>query len=74
MEVQQRRTVDYSEINIDAPGQKQWEDVYDYDVPVLHIDKNSTEGLTLDAAKKLMHRFTVEEVEKALDEIEQSSS
>jgi glutaredoxin len=74
MEVQQRRTIDYSEIDIDASEQKQWKNVYDYDVPVLHIDKNSTAKLTLDAAKKLMHRFTVEEVEKALDEIEHQQS
>ncbi|KAK5464976.1 hypothetical protein LTS15_001539 [Exophiala xenobiotica] len=74
MEVQQRRTIDYSEIDIDASEQKQWKNVYDYDVPVLHIDKTSTAELTLDTAKKLMHRFTVEEVEKALDEIEHEQS
>ncbi|KAI1616933.1 glutaredoxin-like protein [Exophiala viscosa] len=74
IEVQKRRTVDYSEIDIDAAGQGQWKSVYDYDVPVLHIDKStqpqSNGSITsLDAAKKLMHRFTVEEVEAAVDEV-----
>lgn len=74
MEVQKRRTVDYSEIDIAAPGQETWKSVYDYDVPVLHIDKatqarDDGEVDSLDAAKKLMHRFTVEEVEAAVDEV-----
>jgi len=74
MEVQERRKVDYSEIDIDAPGQGQWKSVYDYDVPVLHIDKltqakDNGKDTSLDAAKKLMHRFTVEEVEAAVDEV-----
>ncbi|KIW38016.1 uncharacterized protein PV06_09992 [Exophiala oligosperma] len=73
VEFRQRRNVDYSEINIDTPEQKQWKNVYDYDVPVLHIDKYSSEAPTLKAAKKLMHRFTIEEVTKAVDEVEQSS-
>ena len=74
MEVQKRRTVDYFEIDIDAPGHGQWKSVYDYDVPVLHIDKSSqaqSDGrvTSLEAAKKLMHRFTVEEVEATIDEV-----
>ncbi|KIW13185.1 hypothetical protein PV08_08372 [Exophiala spinifera] len=73
MEVRQQRTVDYSEINIDTPEQKQWKNVYDYDVPVLHIDKDVSRAPTLNAAKKLMHRFTTEEVTKAVDEVEQAT-
>ncbi|KIV79126.1 hypothetical protein PV11_06709 [Exophiala sideris] len=74
MEVQKRRAVDYSEIDVDAPGHGQWKNVYDYDVPVLHIDKltqaqSDGQVTSLDAAKKLMHRFTVEEVEAAVDEV-----
>jgi hypothetical protein len=62
-----------------APGQEKWRDIYDFDVPVLHVDKgqtgsDNTEAPTLDAAKKLMHRFTVEEVENAVDEVVRASS
>ncbi|KAL2410531.1 hypothetical protein ABEF95_000354 [Exophiala dermatitidis] len=72
-EVQKKRSIDYQEVDIMSPGQEKWKDVYDFDVPVLHVDKATTSppGPTLDTAKKLMHRFTVEEVEKAVDEVEQ---
>lgn len=61
-----------------SPGQERWKDVYDFDVPVLHVDKADegvarATGPTLDAAKKLMHRFTVQEVENAVDEVERAS-
>lgn len=79
-ELQKKRTINYSEIDIMAPGQEKWKDVYDFDVPVLHVDKMAAksevaaETPALDAAKKLMHRFTVEEVEKAVDEVMMASS
>lgn len=79
-ELQKKRSINYSEIDIMAPGQEKWRDIYDFDVPVLHVDKmatrsdDATETPTLDAAKKLMHRFTVEEVEKAVDEVVRASS
>ncbi len=75
-EVQKRRTIDYSEIDIAAPGQEKWKNVYDFDVPVLHVDKATKEKTapTLEASKKLMHRFTVEEVVMAVDEVEWGSS
>ncbi|KAL2430401.1 hypothetical protein ABEF95_006720 [Exophiala dermatitidis] len=71
-EVQKKRNIDYQEVDIMSPGQEKWKDIYDFDVPVLHLDKATTcpSGPTLDTAKKLMHRFTVEEVEKAVDEVE----
>ena len=58
------------------PGQQKWKDVYEFDVPVLHVDKaaNGADGPGLEAARKLMHRFTAEEVERAVDEVEQGSS
>jgi hypothetical protein len=71
-------TTHYSEIDIMEPAQQNWRDAYDFDVPVLHIDpvtENAKEFQpSLDAAKKLMHRFTVEEVERAVREVEQASS
>lgn len=75
-EFQKKRSIGYSEIDIMAPGQQRWRDAYDFDVPVLHIDGGlgSNDSTTLDAAKKLMHRFTVEEVEAAVAEVEQNAS
>jgi hypothetical protein len=70
--------VNYSEVDIMAPDQQQWRDVYDFDVPVLHIDNivDGTEQFqpSLDAVKKLMHRFTVEELAKAVNEVRERSS
>lgn len=76
VEVQNNRQLDYTEIDIMDPGQQKWRDVYEFDVPVLHVDKNAvtSEKDTLDAARKLMHRFTVEEIERAMDEVGQSTS
>jgi hypothetical protein len=66
--------VKYSEIDIMDSTQGHWRDVYDFDVPVLHVDRVADVGkqfeTSLDAAKKLMHRFTVEEVEKAVRDVE----
>lgn len=71
-----RPKVDYSEIDISAPEHEKWRNVYDFDVPVLHIDKNLSQDdtTTLDAAKKLMHRFTVDEIESAVAEVEKNAS
>jgi len=70
--------INYAEVDIMGPGQQKWKDAYDFDVPVLHIDPIVENGQqfqpTLDAAKKLMHRFTVEEVENGVREVEGRSS
>ncbi|EXJ77804.1 hypothetical protein A1O3_10033 [Capronia epimyces CBS 606.96] len=79
VEFKKQRPVDYVEVDIMSPGQEKWKAVYDFDVPVLHVDKgagkaDSSNGPTLDAAKKLMHRFTVQEVEAAVEEVEAAST
>lgn len=63
--LRQRRPFDYAEVDIMAPGNQQWKDVYEFDVPVLHVD---TPGGS--EPRKLFHRFTEQEVEKLVDEAE----
>lgn len=74
----QSEPIKYTEVDIMAPGQQKWKDAYDFDVPVLHIDAIQGEGEqiqhSLDAAKKLMHRFTVEELGQAVRDVEEGSS
>ncbi|ETI22399.1 hypothetical protein G647_06474 [Cladophialophora carrionii CBS 160.54] len=74
----QSEPVRYSEVDIMEQGQQKWKDAYDFDVPVLHIDRILETGKDfqpgLDAACKLMHRFTVEEVQKAVRQVEGDSS
>lgn len=73
-EVRKKRTVDYHEVDIIAEGQQEWRDIYEFDVPVLHVERvfhTYSKPNIVTEAKKLMHRFTVEEVEKLIDETEQ---
>lgn len=74
VEVQKKRTVDYTEIDIMAEDQRKWRDCYELDVPVLHVERvmhTYSKPNIVTQAKKLMHRFSVEEVEKLVDEAEQ---
>lgn len=55
-----------------APENKQWKDVYDFDVPVLHVQSRKGET-ELSDPKKLFHRFTEQEVEQLVDEAERDA-
>lgn len=61
----QRKQFDYSELDIMMPENKAWKDVYEFDVPVLHVQPSSAD---LAEAKKLFHRFTEQEIETLVDE------
>lgn len=65
--LRQRRPFDYAEVDIMAPGNQQWKDVYEFDVPVLHVETQRGSG---EEPRKLFHRFTEQEVEKLVDEAE----
>lgn len=57
-----------------AQGQEKWKDVYEFDTPVLHVQRVSytySKPDIVSEAKKLMHRFSAEEVEKLIDEAEE---
>jgi glutaredoxin len=73
-EVRKKRTVEYSEVDILADGQQKWRNMYEFDVPVLHVERvmhTYSKPNIVTEAQKLMHRFTAEEVEKLIDEAEQ---
>lgn len=58
-EVLKQRTVDYAEIDIMAPDQKKWRDCYDFDVPVLHVERvfhTYSKPNLVTSPTKLMHR------------------
>ena len=75
--VQKHRKFDYSEIDVMMPGNKVWKDVYEIDVPVLHVQafrvrSSATRGPeTASELRKLFHRFTEQEVEKLVDSAEE---
>lgn len=72
VQLHKRRSFDYSELDIMAPGNKQWRDVYDFDVPVLHVQCSKGQS-ELSDPKKLFHRFTEQEVEELVDEAEENA-
>lgn len=72
-QLQKRRPFEYVEKDIMDAKNKQWKDVYEFDVPVLHA-QSVKNGLPKEAelsdARKLFHRWTEQEVEKLVDEAE----
>ncbi|KAJ4317821.1 hypothetical protein N0V94_004735 [Neodidymelliopsis sp. IMI 364377] len=68
--VNKTRPLQYQEINVMEPGQERWKEVYEFDTPVIHIDKaNAPETTT--SSLKLMHRFKEEDVTSMMDKAEQ---
>lgn len=55
------------------PEETKWRDLYEFDTPVIHIN-SSKKGEELpelaSKVKKLMHRFSPEEVEAKMDAVE----
>ena len=70
VQLNQRKPFYYKELDIMTPENKSWRDVYDFDVPVLHV-QSATGQKGLSDAKKLFHRFSEQEVETLVDEADQ---
>lgn len=71
--VQERRPIDYTEIDVMAKGQENWKTFYEFDTPVLHVQRvfyTYSKPDIVSEAKKLMHRFSAEDVERLVDEAE----
>ncbi|USP74423.1 hypothetical protein yc1106_01697 [Curvularia clavata] len=69
--VKSKRPLEYHEINVMEPGQEKWKDLYEFDTPVIHIDKAEARETTT-SSLKLMHRFKEDEVVKLMDQVEQA--
>lgn len=65
----QRKPFDYAEVDIMLPEHKAWRDVYEFDVPVLHVQHGAAADSSA-PVKKLFHRFTEQEVETLVDKAE----
>lgn len=73
-EVQGKRTVEYDEIDVMAAGQREWKKLYQYETPVLHVERvfhTYSKPNVVSDTKKLWHRFSAEDIEKLVDEAEQ---
>ena len=73
-QVQKKRTVEYIEVDIMKKDNQKWFDVYAFDVPVLHVSRvmhTYSKKDIISEERKLMHRFSEEDVEALIDEAEQ---
>ncbi|KAK6067583.1 glutaredoxin-like domain-containing protein [Seiridium cupressi] len=75
-DVWDQRPFEYREVDIIKSQQvPRWRDLYEFDVPVIHIDKAAApeeQPKLASKAAKLMHRFTVEEVQAKMDNVEKA--
>ncbi|MCJ1243626.1 hypothetical protein MMC30_000823 [Trapelia coarctata] len=68
-----KRSFEYTEVDVMASGQQQWKDLYEFDTPVVHVQRifhTYSKPDIATEARKLMHRFSEEEVEALIDEAE----
>ncbi|KAL2353888.1 hypothetical protein BJ546DRAFT_845174 [Cryomyces antarcticus] len=63
----EKRRFEYTEINVMEPAQERWKRLYEFDTPVVHVDRIAKLPTT-EASSKLMHRFKAAEVEALMDE------
>ncbi|KAL1864368.1 hypothetical protein VTK73DRAFT_5957 [Phialemonium thermophilum] len=66
---------EFREVDIVKPEAKGWRDLYDFDVPVIHISRASApeeDPRQASKAVKLMHRFKPEDVEAKMRLVETS--
>ncbi|KAG7292417.1 hypothetical protein NEMBOFW57_002452 [Staphylotrichum longicolle] len=72
-DVWDQRPFAFKEIDIIKPESKGWRDLYEFDVPVIHISKAQSpeEDPKLSSkAVRLMHRLKVDEVMAKMDAVE----
>ncbi|KAM3418991.1 Glutaredoxin-like protein [Cercospora zeina] len=67
-----RRAFEYREVDILADEHTRWKELYVHDIPVVHVDRTAQHGDTTAAARKLKHRFTEQQLEKVMDDVERA--
>ncbi|PFH57453.1 hypothetical protein XA68_15042 [Ophiocordyceps unilateralis] len=63
----------YVKVDLARPESRLWRELYDFDIPVIHISRASAEPeevATASKAVKLMHRFTSAQIEAKMDQVE----
>ncbi|KAI1450593.1 hypothetical protein F5Y02DRAFT_413315 [Annulohypoxylon stygium] len=70
------RPFQFNEIDIiKSESKPNWRDLYEFDVPVIHISKSSApeeHPQSASKAVKLMHRFTIDQVKAKMDLVEKA--
>ncbi|KAI1847299.1 hypothetical protein JX266_006524 [Neoarthrinium moseri] len=75
-DVWNQRPFEFKEIDIvKSESIPRWRDLYDFDVPVIHVSKATApeeQPQSASKAVKLMHRFTTDEVQSKMDAVEKA--
>ncbi|KAI0136344.1 hypothetical protein BJ170DRAFT_7379 [Xylariales sp. AK1849] len=75
-DVWDQRPFVFKEIDIiESKSIPRWRDLYEFDVPVIHISKTTApeeQPQSASKAVKLMHRFTVHDVQTKMDAVEKT--
>ncbi|KAL7273315.1 hypothetical protein RUND412_003844 [Rhizina undulata] len=69
--VWEERPFEFKEIDVMDGGGK-WKDAYEFDVPVIHVAKTigpEHNGPVSKEVKKLMHRFSEEQVKEVMEKV-----
>ncbi|KAG5992904.1 hypothetical protein E4U54_003518 [Claviceps lovelessii] len=72
-DVWDQRPFAYKEVNLALPESNAWRELYDFDIPVIHISKSSAGQEQVSSAPKavkLMHRFTSDQVQAKMNLVE----
>ncbi|KAG6008872.1 hypothetical protein E4U21_003683 [Claviceps maximensis] len=72
-DVWDQRPFAFNEVNLALKESKAWRELYDFDIPVIHISKSSAAEEQVSSAGKavkLMHRFTTDQVQAKMDLVE----
>ncbi|CZT22679.1 uncharacterized protein RCC_08384 [Ramularia collo-cygni] len=75
-----KRPFEYKEVDIKARDMEKWKALYEFDVPVLHVERNvgdekvNGDGEVLGTGgRKVKHRSTVEELEGVMDVVQKGT-
>nr|POE56885.1 glutaredoxin-like protein [Quercus suber] len=65
-----KRAFTFEEVDVMQSKHQKWKDVYEFDTPVVHVDRNVPDQSTSIQSCKLMHRFSEADVEKTMDQVQ----
>ncbi|KAL6706750.1 hypothetical protein ACN47E_005086 [Coniothyrium glycines] len=71
LKVRSQTPFQYHEVDVMDAGQDQWKSMYEFDTPVIHIDKADA-GETTASSLKLMHRFKEQDVLRLMHQAEKA--
>nr|POE47860.1 glutaredoxin-like protein [Quercus suber] len=69
-----KRAFAFEEVDVMQLKHQKWKDIYEFDTPVVHVDRNAPDRSTSIQSRKLMHRFSEADVEKVMDHVQEEQT